>query len=63
MGGVSVTLLRLLGLDEDRLRYFYIPLYADRGGVNRLRRKGGAKNAEFPPQFIREQGLKNQEHK
>jgi N-acetylglucosamine-6-sulfatase len=32
----------------------YIPLYPDRGGVNRLRRKGGAKNADFPPQFVRD---------
>jgi N-acetylglucosamine-6-sulfatase len=38
----------------------YIPLYADRGGVNRLRRKGGAKTADFPAPFIRDQGLKNQ---
>jgi N-acetylglucosamine-6-sulfatase len=35
----------------------YIPLYPDRGGVNRLRRKGGAKGAEFPPQFWRDKGL------
>ena len=32
----------------------YIPLYADRGGVNHLRRKGGAPNADFPPQFVRD---------
>ena len=41
----------------------YIPLYADRGGTNRLRRKGGATNADFPPQLMRERGLKNQEHR
>jgi N-acetylglucosamine-6-sulfatase len=32
----------------------YIPLQADRGGVNNLRRKGGSPPAEFPPQFFRE---------
>jgi len=32
----------------------YIPLQPDRGGVNNLRRKGGGKKAEFPPQFYRE---------
>jgi N-acetylglucosamine-6-sulfatase len=32
----------------------YIPLQPDRGGVNNLRRKTGAKEAEFPPQFYRE---------
>ena len=37
----------------------YIPLYADRGGVNRLRRKGGSKNADFPPQFVQENGVTN----
>ncbi len=41
----------------------YIPLYADRGGVNRLRRKDGATNATFPPQFIRDKGVTNPEHK
>jgi N-acetylglucosamine-6-sulfatase len=40
----------------------YIPLYPDRGGTNRLRRKGGAKEAEFPPQLIREKGMTNQRH-
>lgn len=34
----------------------HIPLYADRGVVNRLRRKHSAKNAEFPAQLIREKG-------
>lgn len=37
----------------------YIPLYPDRGGVNRLRRKGGAKEAEFPPQFSRDKTSRN----
>ena len=37
----------------------YIPLYADRGGVNRLRRKGGAQNADFPSQFLRDKGVAN----
>ena len=32
----------------------YIPFYPDRGGVNNLRRKDGAKAAEFPPELIRE---------
>jgi N-acetylglucosamine-6-sulfatase len=41
----------------------YIPLYPDRGGSNRLRRKGGSKEAEFPPQFIRDKGLTNQQHR
>jgi N-acetylglucosamine-6-sulfatase len=41
----------------------YIPLYPDRGGVNRLRRKGGAKNADFPPQFLREKGVANPRHR
>jgi N-acetylglucosamine-6-sulfatase len=40
----------------------YIPLYPDRGGVNRLRRKGGAKNADFPPQFLREKGVAYPRH-
>jgi N-acetylglucosamine-6-sulfatase len=31
-----------------------IPLYPDRGGVNRLRRKGEAKTADFPPQLLRD---------
>ena len=41
----------------------FIPLYADRGGSNRLRRKGGATNAVFPSQWIRDEGIKNPEHK
>jgi N-acetylglucosamine-6-sulfatase len=41
----------------------YIPLYADRGGVNRLRRKGGAETADFPSQFLREIGVANPQHK
>jgi len=41
----------------------YIPLYADRGGVNRLRRKGGAGGADFPPQFVRDKGVANPQHK
>lgn len=41
----------------------YIPLYPDRGGSNRLRRKGGSKEAGFPPQFIRDKGLTNQQHR
>jgi N-acetylglucosamine-6-sulfatase len=40
----------------------YIPLYTDRGGVNRLRRKGGAKNADFPPQFMRDKGVVRPQH-
>lgn len=32
----------------------YLPFYPDRGGVNNLRRKDGAKAAEFPPELIRE---------
>ncbi|MFN7929992.1 MAG: sulfatase [Blastocatellia bacterium] len=32
----------------------YIPFYPDRGGVNNLRRRAGAKAAEFPPELIRE---------
>jgi hypothetical protein len=32
----------------------YIPLQPDRGGVNNLRRKGGAKPADFPRQFMSE---------
>jgi N-acetylglucosamine-6-sulfatase len=32
----------------------YIPLYPDRGGQQNLRRRGGSKAAEFPPQIIRE---------
>lgn len=32
----------------------YLPLYPDRGGVNNLRRRTGAKAAEFPPELIRE---------
>jgi N-acetylglucosamine-6-sulfatase len=32
----------------------YIPLQPDRGGVNNLRRKGGSKPADFPPQLIRD---------
>ncbi len=32
----------------------YIPFYPDRGGVNNLRRKDGARAAEFPPELIRE---------
>ena len=32
----------------------YIPLQPDRGGVNNLRRKDGAKPSDFPPQFYRE---------
>ena len=31
-----------------------IRLQPDRGGVNNLRRKGGAKPADFPPQFYRD---------
>src|SRR5262245_18349437 len=42
---------------------FMLYLYADRGGVNRLRRKGGAGNADFPPQFLREKGVTNPQHK
>jgi N-acetylglucosamine-6-sulfatase len=30
----------------------YIPLQPDRGGVNNLRRQGGSKPADFPPQLI-----------
>jgi N-acetylglucosamine-6-sulfatase len=41
----------------------YIPLYADRGGVNRLRHGGRSKNAEFPAQLIREKGEANQQHR
>jgi N-acetylglucosamine-6-sulfatase len=41
----------------------YIPLYADRGGSNRLRRKGGAGVADFPSQYIREQGVANPQHR
>jgi N-acetylglucosamine-6-sulfatase len=41
----------------------YVPFYADRGGTNRLRRAGGAKTADFPPQFIRNQGEKNVQHR
>ncbi|MDX2042565.1 MAG: sulfatase [Acidobacteriota bacterium] len=41
----------------------YLPLYPDRGGSNRLRRKGGSKEAVFPPQFIRDKGLTNQQHR
>jgi hypothetical protein len=41
----------------------YIPLYADRGGVNRLRRKGGAQNADFPSQFLRDKGVANPQHR
>ena len=41
----------------------YIPLYADRGGVNRLRRRSGAKNADFPPQFIRDKNVANPQSK
>jgi N-acetylglucosamine-6-sulfatase len=33
----------------------YLPLYPDRGGVQNLRRKTGAKVAEFPPELIREE--------
>jgi N-acetylglucosamine-6-sulfatase len=40
----------------------YIPLYPDRGGSNRLRRKGAAPQADFPPQLIREKGATNQQH-
>ncbi len=40
----------------------YIPLYPDRGGSNRLRRKGAAPQADFPPQFMREKGATNQQH-
>ena len=36
--------------DTDGL---YIPLQPDRGGVNNLRRPGGAKPADFPSQFMR----------
>ena len=32
----------------------YIPFYPDRGGVNNLRRRNGAKAAEFPPELMRE---------
>jgi N-acetylglucosamine-6-sulfatase len=39
----------------------YIPLYPDRGGVSRLRRNGGAPQADFPPQFVREKGQTNQQ--
>lgn len=41
----------------------YIPLYADRGQVNNLRRKSGAKTADYPVQLMRDKGVKNQEHK
>lgn len=41
----------------------YVPFYADRGGQNRLRRAGGSKVADFPPQFIRMQGETNQQHR
>ncbi|MFN0107850.1 MAG: sulfatase [Blastocatellia bacterium] len=41
----------------------YIPLYPDRGGINRLRRKGGAGTADFPPQFIRDKGIANPQHR
>ena len=41
----------------------YIPLYPDRGGSNRLRRKGGAPAADFPPQYIRDRGIANPQHK
>lgn len=40
----------------------YLPLYPDRGGVNRLRRTGGAPAAAFPPQLLREGGQKDQRH-
>lgn len=32
----------------------YIPFYPDRGGVNNLRRRGGAKAAEFPAELLRD---------
>lgn len=41
----------------------YVPFYADRGGSQRLRRAGGSKVADFPPQFIRMQGETNQQHR
>lgn len=41
----------------------YIPLYPDRGGSNRLRRKGGSGTADFPPQFIRDKGVTNPQHR
>jgi N-acetylglucosamine-6-sulfatase len=41
----------------------YIPIYADRGGSNRLRRKGGAAQAAFPEQLLREHGTANPQHK
>jgi N-acetylglucosamine-6-sulfatase len=47
----------------DATAGMYIPLYADRGGSNRLRRRNGAKNADFPPQFIRDKGVANPQHK
>jgi hypothetical protein len=41
----------------------YIPLYADRGGVNNLRRTAGAKSADHPAQLMRDKNLRKQEHK
>ncbi len=41
----------------------YIPLYPDRGASSRLRRKGGSSTADFPPQFIRDKGIANPQHK
>ncbi len=35
-----------------------MPLYPDRGGQANLRRKGGSKAAEFPPQLMREKDSK-----
>jgi hypothetical protein len=41
----------------------YIPLYADRGGVNRLRSAGGAETADFPSQFLRDKGTAKPQNK
>jgi N-acetylglucosamine-6-sulfatase len=41
----------------------YIPLYPDRGAPNRLRRRGGSATADFPPQFLRDKGITNPQHR
>ncbi len=47
---MNEQLFKVLGETQG----LYIPLYPDRGGVNNLRKKTGAKAAEFPPALMRD---------
>jgi N-acetylglucosamine-6-sulfatase len=47
---MNAQLFKVLGETQG----LYIPLYPDRGGVNNLRKKNGAKAAEFPSAIIGE---------